>query len=41
MSSDDDDYHSAPEEGTLGWIFQGNIGTGGFGVVKLFVNQVY
>ncbi len=31
-------YHSA--HGDEVWVHERNIGTGGFGVVKLFVNQV-
>ena len=38
-SGSDQSYHSATAEEDH-WVHSKNIGAGGFGVVKLFVNQV-
>ena len=38
-SGSDQSYHSATAEED-NWVHSKNIGAGGFGVVKLFVNQV-
>ena len=35
----DDDYYSPSEEGSP-WILEREIGKGGFGLVKLYINQV-
>ena len=39
MSSGDEEFHS-PDELEDVWVHDKDIGVGGFGVVKLFVNQV-
>ena len=35
----DDDYYSPAEEGSP-WVLEREIGKGGFGLVKLYINQV-
>ena len=35
----DDDYYSPSEEGSP-WVLEREIGKGGFGLVKLYINQV-
>ena len=37
--SSDEDYHSPDEKDDV-WVHHKDIGVGGFGIVKLFVNQV-
>lgn len=37
--SSDDEFHS-PDEREDRWVHQKDIGVGGFGIVKLFVNKV-
>ena len=35
----DDDYYSPPDENNP-WVWEKDIGKGGFGLVKLYINQV-
>ena len=35
----DDDFYSAPEENSP-WVLEKEIGKGGFGLVKLYINKV-
>ena len=35
----DEEYYS-PSEDTSPWVFEKDIGKGGFGLVKLYINQV-
>ena len=37
--SSEDEFHSSDEKEDL-WVHQKDIGVGGFGIVKLFVNKV-
>ena len=37
--SSEEEFHS-PDEREDSWVFQKDIGVGGFGIVKLFLNEV-
>ena len=36
----DEDFYSAPEENSP-WVLEKEIGKGGFGLVKLYINKVF
>lgn len=37
---DDEDFYSAPPENSP-WVLEREIGKGGFGLVKLYINKVF